>query len=93
MQLTTREALEVMRTLGVEFTECKHHVRGYMIVENIKLFPVFCSFGQKDLPGDVPHRFRRSLHLTEEEFSRVRSGNLGRDEYIGILRFKGVIHP
>lgn len=80
-----------MRKLGVEMKECAHHVRGFMVVDGHALFPIHCSFGCKDLPDGVPHRFRRSLHLTPDEFEFLRSCRMDRAYYINLLRLKGII--
>jgi hypothetical protein len=90
MQLSTSEAVKLMRKLGLKTKECSHHLRGVMVVDGRDLFAVHCSFGCKDLPDGVPHRFRRSLHLSAEEFEVLRSCRMSREDYIALLRQKGV---
>jgi hypothetical protein len=91
MQLTTADADRVLRKLGCELVACRHHVRGFLTVDGKKVLAVHYSFGRKDMPGDVPHRFRRSLHLTLEEFNRLLGCTLSRDGYLGLLRTRGVV--
>ena len=90
MQLSTKEAHKLMLKLKLELKECKHHVRGFVVLDGKRLFPVHCSFGSKDLPGNVPHKFRKSLQLDIEEFDRLRACNIGPAEYAQILRSKGL---
>ena len=73
MQLTTREAEKLIKKLGFEVVECKHHIRGFLTVDGRRIFPVHCSFGRGDLPGEVPHLFRKSLKLSTAEFAVLRS--------------------
>jgi hypothetical protein len=91
MQLSTNDAARVLRKLGVELTECKHHVRGFLTVNDKKVLPVHYSFGKKDLPGDIPHRFRRSLSLSQDEFCVLVGCSMTRDQYLTLLRAKGVL--
>jgi hypothetical protein len=93
MQLTTENAGRILTKLAVELTQCKHHVRGFVCLDGRRLFPVHFSFGNKDLPGNVPHLFRRSLHLTLDEFEVLRGCSMTREQYFELLRRKGVIPP
>jgi len=91
MQLTTTEAQRVLRKLDCELVECKHHIRGFVMLDGRRLFPIHCSFGRKDLPGDVPHRFRRSLWLSSEEFKGLVSCHMSKVAYFQLLRTKGLV--
>jgi hypothetical protein len=91
MQLTTNDAQRVLKKLAFEVVECKHHVRGFLIVDGKKLFPVHYSFGKKDLPGDIPHRFRRSLNLSLQEFGELVGCSIDRTKYLALLREKGIL--
>lgn len=89
MQLSTKEAVKLMRKLELEMVECSHHVRGFVKVDGRRLFAVHCSFGSKDLPGNIPQRFRQSLQLSADEFEVLRSCKLDRTGYVSLLREKG----
>jgi len=91
MQLTTKDACRVLKKLECELVECKHHIRGFVILDGRRMFPVHMSYGRKDLPGDVPHRFRQSLNLTIEEFSALSSCTMSRSKYFEVLREKGLL--
>lgn len=89
MQLSTKEAVKLMRKLELELVECKHHLRGFVKIDGKRLFCVHCSFGCKDLPGTVPHRFRKSLRLSTDEFEVLRSCTMGPAQYVELLKAKG----
>lgn len=91
MNLSTKEAVRLMSKLRLEMVECKHHVRGFVTHNGRRLFPVHCSFGNKNLPGNVPQQFRQSLCLTPEEFAYLRSCSLDQEGYIALLRSKRII--
>ena len=92
MQVSTSDAHKVLRKLHFELTECKHHVRGFFTMDGKRLFPVHFSFGNKDLPGDVPHRFRKSLRLTESEFQELIKCHIDRQKYRSALAGKSLRH-
>lgn len=91
MQLKTTEALKLMEKLEISFKKCKHHIRGFLIVDGVRVFTVHCSNGRKEMPGKIPHRFRESLKLTVDEFATLRKCTLNRAAYVKLLREKGVI--
>lgn len=91
MQLSTREAEEIFSKLRVEAKRSSHHVAGFVVVNGVKVLPVHYSFGKKALPGNVPQRFRQSLRLTTPEFANLKSCKLSRDDYIELLRLKGIL--
>lgn len=91
MQLSTREAVGLLKKLGFELVECKHHVRAFLTVNGHRYFTVHCSFGMKDLPGNVPHLFRKSLNLSVDDFEKVRAGLVDRNMYLNLLRTRGLI--
>jgi hypothetical protein len=86
MQLSTRDALQVLNKLGVETHNSRHHVRGFVEVNGVPTLPVHVSFGRKDLPGNVPNRFRRSLLLSTEEFRQLRQCSMSAGDYYQIVR-------
>jgi hypothetical protein len=90
MQISTTDVRRVLHKLDFELVECKHHIRGFFVIDGKKSFAVHCSFGNKDLPGDVPHRFRKSLHLTELEFHELVSCHIDRRRYEQLLRSRGI---
>lgn len=91
MQLTNNEALAIMERLGAVTVPCRHHHRGRIEVDGQVIALVHCSFGNKAMPGHVPELFRKSLHLTREEFELLRRREIGREEYLELLRTKGIL--
>ena len=91
MHLTTSEAEKICNKLQIELVSCKHHVRGFLVVDGRRVLPVHYSNGRKDMPADVPHKFRRSLHIDVEEFFRLLRCTLSRDQYVTLLRERGLI--
>jgi len=61
------------------------------VVDGRRVLPVHYSNGHKDLPADVPHKFRRSLYLGVDEFLNLLHCTLSRDEYVRLLKGRGVI--
>lgn len=90
MQLTTKQAAKIFRKLDVTKRRSTHHVAGFVVVDGRKILPVFYSHGNKDMKGPVPHRFRKSLRLSEEEFAKLRDCSLSRDAYHQLLRERGI---
>lgn len=91
MQLSTHDAERIFRKLDVELRPCRHHVAGFVTVNGVRVLPVHYSHGRKDFPGNVPDKFRKSLHLSHGEFERLRACSMNRDEFIRVLVQKGVI--
>lgn len=82
MQLTSKEARKIIDKVGAELKHCKHHIRGFVVTKDKRLFPVHCSFGNKEMPEAVVHRFRRSLRVSVDEFRVLKSCKMKRREYL-----------
>jgi hypothetical protein len=91
MQMTTTDAQRVLNKLQFELVECKHHVRGFFVVNNKRLFAVHYSNGRKDMPGNIPHLFRKSLNLSVDEFHELVKCHIDRNAYLAILNDKGLL--
>lgn len=91
MHLTTADAAKIFRKLQVQEKQSRHHVAGFVVIDGKKTLPLHYSHGNKEMKGPVPHRFRRSLHLSEAEFAELRDCTLSRDGFIELLRVKGVL--
>ena len=91
MQLTKREAEKIFRILGIEPKRNRHHVAGFLIVDGKVILGVHYSFGRGEMPANVPEKFRRSLYLSQTEFQELRRSRMTREQYIQLLRDKGVI--
>lgn len=91
MQLTTREAERIFNKLEVEPVKSSHHIRGFVCFNGIRLLPVHYSNGRKDMPGHVPKRFAKSLHISLDEFAELKRCTLSRTDYFGLLREQGLL--
>lgn len=91
MQLSTKEAERIFRKLDVEAVKSTHHVRGFVTYNGVRLFPIHYSKGHKDMPGQVPKRFAKSLNLTLPEFAELKRCTMSKDAYFGIQAERGVI--
>jgi hypothetical protein len=91
MQLSTREAEKIFNKLEVESVKSRHHVRGFVTFNGVRILPVHYSNGHKDMPGQVPKRFAKSLKLSLDEFAELKRCSMSRDEYVRILQRKGLI--
>ncbi|WP_299771278.1 hypothetical protein [uncultured Tateyamaria sp.] len=81
----------IFTKLEVKKIECKHHVRGYYVHDGQKLFPIYFSFGNKDLPGFVAEKIARSMHLNKHQLAKMAKCKISADEYRAILKKGGVI--
>ena len=91
MQLTTREAEKIFTKLKVEAVKSTHHVRGFVTYNGVRLLPVHYSNGHKDMPGNVPKRFAKSLNLSLTEFAELKRCTMSRDDYFDIQIERGLI--
>ena len=91
MQFSTSDAARVFRKLEIQTVTCKHHVRGFLVVDGKRVLALHYSNGRKDMPGRVPQLFRQSLHLSLEDFSTLMGCTLSRAEYISILRVLSLV--
>ena len=91
MQLKTRDAAKIFKKLEVEPAKSTHHIRGFLVVDGIRILPLHYSHGRKDLPGPVPKRFANSLRLNLQEFGELKRCTMSRDAYLDVLVDRGVI--
>lgn len=91
MQLTTREAERIFNKLDVETVKSRHHVRGFVCFNGVRLLPVHYSNGRKDMPGHVPKRFAKSLQVSLSEFAELKDCTLSKTGYFKILRDRGLL--
>lgn len=91
MQLTTAEAARIFDKLRIQPKHSTHHIAGFLVVDGKKVLPLHYSHGRKSMPGHVPDRFRRAMHLDRDEFADMKRCHMKRDRYVEILREKGVV--
>lgn len=90
MQLKEREAQAVINKLQIEYRHKKHNY-GLLKYKGKPILPVYFSHGKGDMPGKVPDKFRQGLKINEDQFKDLRDCPLSREDYIEILKEKGLI--
>lgn len=91
MQLSVRDLEELFRKLRIESKKSSHHIAGYLVVDGRRVLPLHYSHGRKPMPGHVSEKFRKSTRLDRIEFSELKDCTMSREQYIGVLRDKGVL--
>lgn len=91
MQLKTKDAAKIFRKLEVEEVKSRHHVRGFLVVNGVRVLPLHYSHGNKELPGPVPKRFASSLRLNRREFTELKQCTMSRLAYLDVLAGRGII--
>jgi hypothetical protein len=90
MQVSVRELERIFAKLDLQAKSSNHHITGWLVVDGRRVLPLHYSKGRKDLPGNVPERFRRSMFLEPDEFADMKRCTMTRVEYVQILRDRGV---
>lgn len=91
MQLSAAELKRIFNKLEIEPKQSTHHVAGWLVVDGKKILALHYSRGHKDMPGHVPHRFRKALHLKTDEFQVFKRCRMDKDEYLELLRERGIL--
>ena len=90
MQVKKVEIRRVFKKLELEVRSTSHHY-GWFSFEGKKILRVHVSHGKGALPGRVSDKIRSQLRLSEDDFKELLACPLSRDEYVEILRRKGLI--
>lgn len=91
MGFTKRDAERVFNKLELQQRRNTKHVYGWLIVDDRRVLPLHYSHGRGDMPGHVPDRFRSAMCLTKTEFAAMVRCTMTRDEYVALLRERGVL--
>jgi hypothetical protein len=67
------------------------HNYGWLTVKNKKILRVHYSHGKGDLPDKIMHKIRGQLKLSEKDFKDLVACPLKYDEYLDILKRKGLL--
>lgn len=85
MQLTTRDTKKIFEKLHLEVDTSGHHVKGYLLHDGKVILRLYYSHGNASLPGNVSHKFRRSMRLSIDELRDFLACKMTRERYIEIL--------
>ncbi len=67
------------------------HNYGWLIVNDKKILRVHYSHGKGDLPNKIMHKIRGQLKLSEKDFINLIACPLSYEDYLDILKRKGII--
>lgn len=85
MQLNRRQADRIFRILRAVSKRSTHHIAGTIVLDENRSLQAHYSHSSGDFPLRMAHSFRRSLHLTVEEFQLLRDGKMTRREYLNVV--------
>jgi len=67
------------------------HNYGWLTVSDKKILRVHYSHGKGDLPNKIMHKIRGQLKLSEKDFKDLVACPLKYEDYLDILRRKGLL--
>ncbi len=94
LTLTKEEAIKMLEKIGAKIeTGGKHHIMARLVVDGRLIFLIPISNGSKDIPAGTTQKIFRELGLIRRDHcEKLRNGSMDREEYLGILRDRGIIH-
>lgn len=90
MQLKKREIRSVFSKLRMRI-ESSHHKNAYFKYKGIEYLKTRVSHGEGEIPKPVIERIRKQLFLNQSQFRDLVKCPLGYDEFVIILKGKGII--
>ncbi len=90
MQITKSDMKTVFSKLGLEIRSTGH-VYGWFVYNGKKILRVHHSHGKGEIPGKVGDKIRSQLKLNRNDFLKLIGCPLSYDDYVAILREKGII--
>jgi len=90
MQVKKSEIAKLFNKLKLEVRTTSHHY-GWLIVDGKKILRVHCSHGKGDIPARVADKVRGQLRLSRNEFKELIECPLSLEDYLMVLRSKGLI--
>ena len=91
MQLKSKDMDALFKKLEVEKVHCEHHIRGYYTHNGKRIFPIYYSFGRKQIPKFVAAKISRSMGLSSKELYKMAKCKISSEEYAIILKERGLI--
>jgi hypothetical protein len=87
--MKARDLEQLFTKLRVKTKECSHHVRGFVEHDGRAVLPVHYSHG-KGLHGPNLQKFRKSLHVDQDQFYGLVTCTFSREDYISALKGAGI---
>jgi len=90
MSLHSREIDAAWKKIGMEVRDGRDiHARLY--VDDVLILTTRRSKGSGPIGGNIPHLIRQQMRLNQDQFHDLIGCPLDREEYIAILRSKGLV--
>lgn len=80
----------VFNKLSLQIRSTGHHY-GWLTVNDKKILRAHYSHGKGDIPDKIMHKIRGQLKLSEKDFKNLVACPLTYDDYLAILKRKGLI--
>ncbi len=90
--MTVAELLRALRKLGMEIREGQDTLAFFRWRDKLILW-TRVPHKSGELKGQLPHFVRQQLKLNESQFRDLIACPLGREEFLGILKQKGLLPP
>lgn len=88
--MKVREVLRAFEKLKMRIREGRDTLAFFWCGERLVLWTKV-PHGRGELKGRLPHYLRQQLRLNEEQFGKLIRCEIGRSEYVQILKSKGII--
>ncbi|MFO8089911.1 MAG: hypothetical protein R6U13_08755 [Desulfatiglandaceae bacterium] len=80
----------IFNKLSLEIRSTGHQY-GWLTVDGKKILRVHYSHGKGDLPNKIVNKIRGQLKLSEKDFNDLVACPLRYEDYLGILKRKGLL--
>ena len=90
MQIKKSAMVKIFEKLKLEVRSTIHRY-GWLTYQGKKILRVHYSHGRGDIPGKVSEKIRSQLKLSQNDFRDIIECPLSLEDYIEILKRKGVI--
>ncbi len=90
MQIKKAEVGKIFEKLRLEVRSTKHRY-GWFIYKGRKILRVHYSHGKGGVPGRVSEKIRSQLKLSKNDFKELIDCPLSLEDYITIIKKKGLI--
>lgn len=90
MQVTKKEVHKIFNKLELEVRTTGHRY-GWLKYNGHKILRVHYSHGKGALPGRVTAKVRSQLRLSQKDFKNLINCPLSKEDYLDILKEKGLI--
>ncbi len=90
MQVKKRKVRRAFSKLRMDMKQ-SHHKNAYFSYNGVQYLKTRVSHGEGDIPGIVARRIQKQLYLNQNQFKTLIKCPLGYDEFVIILKEKGII--